>query len=171
MVNRSQSFSILCLRNLPDPGISSLACPRYRGSQNNPSRRTQVGAFEAYDPHVSVHFVKSFRTCNCKIFQYTFLSKYLMEFQDFFSLCKIHQPAWLHKDVSTSENAMKHFVNKRYFKKSKTQSRGRFFVIDLTPKYLAIWSLLKMEQIEIMGILKNCFDWVLNDKGLAKMAI
>ena len=54
-----------------------------------------MGAFEAPDPHVFVHFVKSLRTYNCKIFHYTFLSKYPMEFQDFFSLCQIQNPIWL----------------------------------------------------------------------------
>ena len=35
------------------------------------------------------------------------------------------------------------------------------------PKYLTVWSLQKMK-LKFLDILENCFDWVPNDKGLAK---
>ena len=43
-------------------------------------------------------FVEILLSLQCKIFQYTFLEQYPMEFQDFFSLCQVQQLAWLQID-------------------------------------------------------------------------
>ena len=51
-------------------------------------------------------FVEILQSLQCKIFQYTFLRKYLMKFWDFFSLFKIQHPAWLpldHKKLKPSD--------------------------------------------------------------------
>ena len=51
-------------------------------------------------------FVEILQSLQCKILQYTFLRQYPMQFQDFFSLCQIRQPAWLqldHRKLGPSE--------------------------------------------------------------------
>ena len=51
-------------------------------------------------------FVEILQSLQCKIFQYTFLRRYLMKLWYFFSLWKIQQPTWLqpdHKELRPSE--------------------------------------------------------------------
>ena len=51
-------------------------------------------------------FLEILLSLQCKIFQYTFLEQYPMEFQDFFSLCQIQQLTLLqldHRKLGPSE--------------------------------------------------------------------
>ena len=54
-------------------------------------------------------FVEILLSLQCKIFQYTFLEQYPMEFQDFFSLCQIQQLTLLqldHRKLGPSETRL-----------------------------------------------------------------
>ena len=56
--------------------------------------------------HVFYTYSEILQSLQCKIFQYTFLGKYPMKFQNFFSLCQIQQLAWLrpnHRQLGPSE--------------------------------------------------------------------
>ena len=58
----------------------------------------------------------------CKIFQYTFCWQYHMKVHDFFSLCKIHQPAWIQVDRRNVGAPEMGLFRPLYHKTEKTRS-------------------------------------------------
>ena len=64
----------------------------------------------------------------CKILQHKILWQFPMEVQDFFSLCKIHQPVWIQVDHRNKESSELWLFRPLYNKIGKHAFRAEFFL-------------------------------------------
>ena len=86
-------------------------------------------------------FIEILLSLQCKIFQYTFLEQYPMEFQDFFSLCQIQQLTSLQLDhIKLGPSKMRPLSDPSIIKlKRRRKTRFRVWYVALKNVFWVIY--------------------------------